>query len=88
MAKGKTNIPPEMEQSAYRLFYACLPYYWKTADELPAGIRFHLALNGYGAAAMACVDIANHWIVTPKLAREVQKSLVHMQTWKGVEPNE
>jgi hypothetical protein len=88
MAKRKPNIHTETEQSAYRLFNDALPYYWHTVDELPAGLRFHLAMNGYGSAAMACVDIANHWIVTPKLAREVQKSLVHTQTWKGVEPNE
>jgi len=84
----KQNIPPEMEQRAYRLFNACLPHYWKTAEELPEGLRFHLAMNGYGSAAMACVDIANHYIYTPKLAREVQKALTHMQVWKGVEPDE
>ena len=84
--KKKTTIPPEQEMKAYRLFNACLPHYWKTADELPAGLRFHLAMNGYGSAAMACNDIANCWLCTPKLAREANRALTHMQVWKGVEP--
>lgn len=76
----KVSISPEQEMKAYRLFNAALPYYWQTADELPAGLRFHLAMNGYGSAAMACIDIADHWIATPKLAREVSRALVAVQT--------
>lgn len=82
----KANISPEQEKAAYRLFKAALPYYWKTPAETPAGLRFHLLINRYGSAAIACIDIANHWLCTPKLAREAQRALAHMQTWKGVEP--
>ena len=84
--KKKVFIPAEKEKAAFELFKAALPYYWKTADELPAGLRFHLAMNGYGSAAMACVDIANHWLSTPKLKREANRALTHMQSWKGDEP--
>lgn len=84
MKKKKSIYPQEMR--AYRLFNACLPYYWTPADELPAGIRFRLAMNGYGSAVMACNDIVNRRLCSPKLAREAQRALTHMQTWKGVEP--
>lgn len=59
-----------------------LPYYWSTADKVPARLRLALALNGYPSANAACVDIANHWLVTPKLAKSAARDLVHMQTWK------
>lgn len=74
------------EKAAYTLFTDALPYYWSTLKELPAGLRFRLSMNGYGSAAMACVDIANHWLSTPKLVKEAQKQLTHMQAWKGGEP--
>lgn len=70
-----------MEIAAYTLFNDALPYYWETADKYPAGLRFRLAINGYGSAAMACVDIANHVLTTPKLKREANRALVAMQTF-------
>ena len=74
------------DKAAYTLFTDALPYYWDTWGSLPDGLRFSLMINGYGSAAMACVDIANHRISSPKLAMEAQKQLTHMQAWKGKEP--
>lgn len=79
----RPNITIEQETAACNLFHEAIQYYWSNPEELPAGLRFHLAMNGYGSAAMACIDIANHWIVTPSLARKLQKELVSMQAWKG-----
>lgn len=75
----------QTEKAAYQLFVDALPYYWETFDKIPHQIQFRLFVNGYGSAAMACVNIANHWL-SPKLARDAQKRLVHMQAWKGNEP--
>lgn len=75
----------QTDKAAYTLFTDALPYYWSTWSSLPAGLRFHLSINGYGSAAMACVDIVNHWL-SPKLARDARKRLFHMQAWKGNEP--
>lgn len=75
----------QTEKAAYQLFVDALPYYWETFDKIPHQIQFRLFVNGYGSAAMACVDIANHWL-SPKLARDAQKRLVHMKAWKGNEP--
>lgn len=82
----KKHAISQSEKAAYQLFVDALPYYWDTWSSLPAGLRFRLTINGYGSAAMACVDISNHWLSTPKLAREAQKKLTHMQVWKGEEP--
>lgn len=76
----------QTDKAAYTLFTDALPYYWSTWSSLPAGLRFHLSINGYGSAAMACVDIANHWLSSQKLAKETQKKLTHTQAWKGEEP--
>ena len=76
----------QTDKAAYALFTDALPYYWDTWSLLPAGLRFRLIINGYGSAAMACVDIANHWISSPKLARQAKKQLTHMQAWKGNGP--
>lgn len=81
----KPSISAEQEKVAFALFEAALPYYWKTADKLPAGLRFRLAMNGYGSAQAACTDIALHWLVTPKLKRQAARALTHMQSWKGEE---
>ena len=75
----------QTDKAAYTLFTDALPYYWDTWRSLPAGLRFRLMINGYGSAAMACVDISNHGLSSPKLAREAQKQLTHMQVWKGEE---
>lgn len=82
----KKHTITQTDKAAYTLFTDALPYYWCTWSLLPAGLRFSLMINGYGSAAMACVDIANHWLSSPKLARQAQKQLTHMQAWKGDEP--
>ena len=76
----------QSDKAAYQLFVDALPYYWDTWNSLPAGLRFSLMINGYGSAAMACVDIVNHRISSPGLAMDARKRLVHMQAWKGEEP--
>lgn len=76
----------QTDKAAYTLFTDALQYYWDTWSSLPPELRFRLMINGYWSAAMACVDIANHWLSSPKLAREAQKKLTHMQVWKGEEP--
>lgn len=75
----------QTEKAAYQLFIDALPYYWESFDKIPHPIQFRLFVNGYESAAMACVDIANHWL-SPKLARDARKRLFHMQAWKGKEP--
>ena len=76
----------QTDKAAYTLFTDALPYYWDTWSSLPDGLRFSLMINGYGSAAMACVDIVNHRIFSPELARDARKRLFHMQAWKGNEP--
>lgn len=71
----------DTENAAYALFNDALPYYWETADKYPPMLKLRLALNGYGSAAMACVDIANHQLMTPKIKREANRSLVSVQTF-------
>lgn len=71
----------DMETAAYALFNDALPYYWETADTYPPMLKLRLALNGYGSAAMACVDIANHQLMTAKLKREANHALVAVQTF-------
>lgn len=71
----------DMEKAAYALFNDALPYYWETADRYPPMLKLRLAINGYGSAAMACVDIATHVLTTPKLKREANRALVAMQTF-------
>ncbi|WP_405329534.1 hypothetical protein [Fibrobacter sp.] len=73
----------QTEKAAYQLFVDALPYYWEIFDKIPHPIQFRLFVNGYGSAAMACVDIVNHWLSSPKLARDARKRLFHMQAWKG-----
>lgn len=75
----------QTEKAAYQLFIDALPYYWESFDKIPHPIQFRLFVNGYESAAMACVDIANHWL-SPKLARDARKRLFHMQAWKGKDP--
>lgn len=82
----KKRTISQLDKPAYTLFTDALPYYWDTWSSLPAGLRFSLMINGYGSAAMACNDIANHWLSSQKLAREAQKKLTHMQVWKGDKP--
>lgn len=79
----KRHLTLQNEKAVYTLFTDALPYYWSTWEKLPSGLRFRLSLNGYGSAAMACNDIANHWLSSSKLAKEAQKKLTHMQAWKG-----
>lgn len=69
--KRKFLIPTDMEKAAMALFNDALPYYWETADKYPAMLKLRLALNGYGSAYAACVDIANHQLMTAKLKRTV-----------------
>lgn len=76
----------QTDKAAYTLFTDALPYYWSTWELLPAGLRFSLMINGYGSAVMACVDIVNHRISSPGLARDARKRLFHMQAWKGDKP--
>lgn len=76
----------QTDKAAYTLFTDALPYYWSTWSSLPAGLRFHLSINGYGSAAMACVDIVNRRLSSPGLAGDARKRLFHMQAWKGKEP--
>lgn len=82
----KEHVISPVKKAAYQLFVDALPYYWETFDKIPHPIQFRLFINGYGSAAMACNDIVNHWLSTPKLARDARKQLVNMQTWKGNEP--
>lgn len=84
MRLRKLNITPEQEQAAYNLFMECLPYYWESNPRnVPASIRLALALNRYPSAAMACVGIAYHELVTPKLKRDACARLNDIQAWKG-----
>ena len=76
----------QLDKPAYQLFVDALPYYWETWNSLPDGLRFSLMINGYGSAAMACVDIVNHRISSPGLARDARKRRFHMQAWKGKKP--
>lgn len=71
----------DMENAAYALFNDALPYYWETADKYPAMLRLRLAVNGYGSAHAACVDIANHQLTSRKLKREAGRALVSVQTF-------
>lgn len=71
----------DMENAAYALFNDALPYYWELADKYPPMLKLRLALNGYGSAAMACVDIVNHQLTTPKIKREANRALVAVQTF-------
>ena len=77
-------ITKEQEKIAVDLFEMALPYYWKTGDEYPARLKLQLFLNGYGSANSACVDIANHWIESPKLKREINRQLTHMESFKEI----
>lgn len=70
-----------MENAAYALFNDALPYYWEIADKYPPMLKLRLAVNGYGSAHAACVDIANHVLTTPKLKREANRALVAVQTF-------
>ena len=79
----KPNIPQAQEAAAYTFFLECLPYYFSQAQEVPARLRLALALNRYPNAAMACVDIANHWLVTPKLKKDACARLTDVWAWKG-----
>ena len=81
----KKHTITQADKAAYTLFTDALPYYWDTWNSLPAGLRFSLMINGYGSAAMACVDIVNHRISSPGLARYARKRLFHRQAWKGEE---
>ena len=76
---SKNNAICDEDRRAYAAFCDWLPYYYATAPEVPAGMRFRIALNGYPNAAMACVDIATHLIRDKRLARKAQKELVTMQ---------
>lgn len=80
---NRPNISPEQEQAAYALFKELLPYYWSRAHEVPARLRLAIALNRYPNAALACVGIANHELVTPKLKRDACACLNDVQAWKG-----
>lgn len=71
----------DMEKAAYALFNDALPYYWELADKYPPLLKLRLAINGYGSAAMACVDIANHQLTTAKLKQEANHALVAVQTF-------
>ena len=82
----KKHSITQSDKAAYTLFTDALPFYWDTWSSLPAGLRFRLMVNGYGSAAMACADIVNHRISSPKLARDARKRLFHMQAWKGNKP--
>ena len=82
----KKHSITQTDKAAYALFVDALPFYWDTWSSLPAGLRFSLMINGYGSAAMACADIVNHRISSPKLARDARKRLFHMQAWKGDKP--
>lgn len=79
--RQKMTISPEQEKVAYALFNDALPYYHSTAAELPAMLKLRLALNGYGSAWAACVDIANHYLYTPKLKLEANTALVRVQNF-------
>lgn len=79
--------PSERDLRAYDAFKSWLPYYYSQFDEVPFEIRIWLAVNKYPNAAMGCIDIANHMIEDRKLAKQAQAELVHMQVWKGIEPN-
>ena len=80
--KKPINITDSQEQTAYALFKEALPYYWKTAAEVPAALRLRLMLNSYVSANDACVDIALHWLKTPKTKREANRALTRMQAFK------
>lgn len=82
----KKRTITQTDKAAYTLFTDALPHYCDTWDSLPAGLRFSLMINGYESAAMACVDIVNHRISSPGLARDARKRLFHMQAWKGNKP--
>lgn len=71
----------DMENAAYTLFNDSLPYYWETADKYPPMLKLRLALNGYGSAHAACVDIANHVLTSRKLKQEANRALVSVQTF-------
>ena len=71
----------DTEIAAYTLFNDALPYYWETPDKYPAMLKLRLALNGYGSAHAACVDIASHWITSRRLQREVNRALISVQTF-------
>ena len=79
--KRQFLIPPEREKAAYALFNDALPYYWETADKYPAMLKLRLAINGYGSAHAACVDIANHQLATAELKREANRALISVQTF-------
>lgn len=79
--KRQFAIPPEQENAAYKLFNDALPYYWATADKYPPLLKLRLAVNGYGSAHAACVDIANHQLATGKLKREANRALMSVQTF-------
>lgn len=78
MEQCENNDP---EKAAYKLFNDVLPYYWQTADRYPPMIKLRLAVNGYGSAPAACVDIANRVLTTRKLKREANRALVSVQTF-------
>lgn len=80
---SKNNTICEEDRIAYDAFRDWLPFYYATASEIPAGMRFRIAVNGYPNVAMACVDIATHQIRDKRLARKAQKELVSMQAYKG-----
>ena len=71
----------DTENAAYALFNDALPYYWETADKYPPILKLRLAVNGYGSAHAACVDIANHVLTSRKLKREANRALVSVQTF-------
>lgn len=70
-----------VENVAYALFNDALPYYWEIADRYPPMLKLRLAVNGYGSAHAACVDIANRVLTTPGLKRKANRALVAMQTF-------
>lgn len=77
----KFAVLRQQENAAYALFNDALPYYWETADKYPAMLKLRLAINGYGSAHAACVDIANHQLMTAKLKREANRALISVQTF-------
>lgn len=79
--KRKFLISTDMEKAAMALFNDALPYYWVTADKYPPMLKLRLSINGYGSAHAACVDIANHQLVTGKLKREANRALISVQTF-------
>lgn len=83
--KKPLNITDYQEMMAYTLFKAALPYYWKTREEVPDGVCFLLMMNSYGSAQEACNDIAQHWLKTPKIKREANRALTHMQAFKELQ---